>query len=216
MASPLLPSALSKPSPVLLPPSPVPPSPSALPPLHHTLPLPAETTQTSAPALALVTLDTLLCALVDRPRNTRAFEELGGLLRVVRVLKDKNVAQVVRFVDLPAVVLGAQLTLSLPPESRWSSCYSTTSYPSRLRQHCLTLLRFPSALWTIQLRLHYPASLNVQQQTSCLRLPPKHLGTPLFAQGCPRLPGACGTTCLRFRLCRSSHHGLPTRGSRCC
>ncbi|GAA5865359.1 hypothetical protein JCM1840_001542 [Sporobolomyces johnsonii] len=46
--------------------------------------------------LALAALDTLLCALVDRPKNMRAFEEIGGLTSIVKVLKDRNVAQVVR------------------------------------------------------------------------------------------------------------------------
>lgn len=52
-----------------------------------------------AALLALAALDTLLCALVDRPKNMRAFEEVGGLKAIVGVLKDKNVGQVVRLVS---------------------------------------------------------------------------------------------------------------------
>jgi hypothetical protein len=47
-------------------------------------------------ALALIILDTLLCALVDRPRNSRTFESVGGLKAVVKVLKDKLIAKEVR------------------------------------------------------------------------------------------------------------------------
>jgi alpha-D-ribose 1-methylphosphonate 5-triphosphate diphosphatase PhnM len=49
--------------------------------------------------LAISALDTLLCALVDRPKNMRAFEESGGLESIVQVLKDRNVAQQVRYDD---------------------------------------------------------------------------------------------------------------------
>ena len=41
------------------------------------------------PTLAELTLETLLCALVDSPENGRLFEELGGVADVVRVLRGK-------------------------------------------------------------------------------------------------------------------------------
>lgn len=87
LSSPLLPHS-STPSPVLMPTSPAPPSPNKPQPLPH---------PSSPTALSLVVLDTLLCALVDRPRNMRSFEVVGGLASVVKVLKDKSVAQVVRY-----------------------------------------------------------------------------------------------------------------------
>lgn len=46
--------------------------------------------------ILLSTLDVVLCALVDRPRNVRMFEAAGGLGAVVRVLKDKSVPHKVR------------------------------------------------------------------------------------------------------------------------
>ncbi|ORY80762.1 cell division control protein 14, SIN component-domain-containing protein [Leucosporidium creatinivorum] len=94
MSSPLLSSAPANPSPVLFPPSPTPsassPNPSA--PNRPAI----NPAQSSPTALSLVALDTLLCALVDRPKNMRVFEQVGGLAGIVKVLKDKSVAQVVR------------------------------------------------------------------------------------------------------------------------
>ncbi|ORY80764.1 hypothetical protein BCR35DRAFT_304345, partial [Leucosporidium creatinivorum] len=96
MSSPLLSSAPANPSPVLFPPSPTPsassPNPSA--PNRPAI----NPAQSSPTALSLVALDTLLCALVDRPKNMRVFEQVGGLAGIVKVLKDKSVAQVVRWV----------------------------------------------------------------------------------------------------------------------
>lgn len=91
------PSASPQPSPVLLPDSP------AF--LHQSSPFAsAQAERPPSPAveqqLAIAALDTLLCALVDRPKNMRAFEELGGLTSIVKVLKDRHVAQPVRFVKL--------------------------------------------------------------------------------------------------------------------
>ncbi|KAJ8296370.1 Cell division control protein 14 [Rhodotorula toruloides] len=85
--SPLLSSPKPAPSPVLFPPSPF-SSPNLA---SATAPSVLPTTQ-----LALAALDTLLCALVDRPKNMRKFEENGGLSAIVKVLKDKNVPQAVR------------------------------------------------------------------------------------------------------------------------
>ncbi|BGP22336.1 hypothetical protein JCM10295v2_001215 [Rhodotorula toruloides] len=85
--SPLLSSPKPASSPVLFP-----PSPSSSPNLASATALPALPTT----RLALAALDTLLCALVDRPKNMRRFEEIGGLSAIVKVLKDKNVPQPVR------------------------------------------------------------------------------------------------------------------------
>jgi hypothetical protein len=57
---------------------------------------PSIPSSTAATQLALAALDTLLCALVDRPKNMRMFEQIGGLDNIVKILKDKSVAQVVR------------------------------------------------------------------------------------------------------------------------
>lgn len=57
--------------------------------------LPSEDVKTQ---VAIAVLDALLCGLVDRPRNTRAFEAANGLAAIVRVLKDKSIAQNVRSV----------------------------------------------------------------------------------------------------------------------
>ncbi|BGO97252.1 hypothetical protein JCM10021v2_000895 [Rhodotorula toruloides] len=85
--SPLLSSPKPAPSPVLFPPSPFSSPNLASANAPPVLPM----TQ-----LALAALDTLLCALVDRPKNMRKFEEIGGLPAIVKVLKDKNVPQAVR------------------------------------------------------------------------------------------------------------------------
>ncbi|KAK4705931.1 hypothetical protein P7C70_g254, partial [Phenoliferia sp. Uapishka_3] len=76
---------------ILLPPSPAPSSAS-----RSTSPSRPATLHSPQTSLALMSLDTLLCALVDRPRNMRAFESVGGLAAIVKVLKDKTVAQPVR------------------------------------------------------------------------------------------------------------------------
>ena len=91
------PSASPQPSPILFPESP------AF--LHQSSPFAsAQAERPPSPAagqqLAIAALDTLLCALVDRPKNMRAFEELGGLTSIVKVLKDRHVAQPVRFVKV--------------------------------------------------------------------------------------------------------------------
>ncbi|GAA6000725.1 hypothetical protein JCM10207_004626 [Rhodosporidiobolus poonsookiae] len=51
---------------------------------------------TAAEQLALAALDALLSAVVDRPKNMRIFEDIGGLATLIKVLKDKSVAQGVR------------------------------------------------------------------------------------------------------------------------
>ena len=45
--------------------------------------------QSASPTLAELTMETLLCALVDAPENTKLFEELGGVGEVVRLLRGK-------------------------------------------------------------------------------------------------------------------------------
>ncbi|GAA5969004.1 hypothetical protein JCM8115_000274 [Rhodotorula mucilaginosa] len=88
--TPLLGTPKPQPSPVLFPPTPA-ASPS-LPSEAYSAPAQAELpTQ-----LALAVLDTLLCGLVDHPKNMRTFESVGGLGAIVRVLKDKSVSQAVR------------------------------------------------------------------------------------------------------------------------
>lgn len=91
--TPLLGTPKPQPSPILFPPTPA-ASPS----------LPRESDSAHAHAeqptqLALVVLDTLLCGLVDQPKNMRTFESAGGLGAIVRVLKDKSVSQAVRCVE---------------------------------------------------------------------------------------------------------------------
>ncbi|GAA6061753.1 hypothetical protein JCM10212_000733 [Sporobolomyces blumeae] len=119
------------PSPVLFPTSPA---------FHHDvephyLPPPESGSASTGQHLAIAALDTLLCALVDRPKNMRAFEEMGGLASIVRVLKDKGAAQPVRikviellyYYLLPETNLAASTsTVSSGPRST----YSADSYPS--------------------------------------------------------------------------------------
>lgn len=88
--SPHLSSPAPFPSPVLFPPSPY-SSPNLASRSSAASAHPATTTP-----LALAVLDTLLCTLVDRPKNMRVFEELDGLAAVVKVLKDKSAEHVVR------------------------------------------------------------------------------------------------------------------------
>ena len=49
----------------------------------------ASTEPGQAPTLAELTLETLLCAVADSPGNAKLFEELGGVAKVVRVLRGK-------------------------------------------------------------------------------------------------------------------------------
>lgn len=46
-------------------------------------------TDPDPPTLSEVTLETLLCALVDAPANVEMFEEVGGVAEVVRILRGK-------------------------------------------------------------------------------------------------------------------------------
>jgi len=68
--------------------------------------------------LAISALDTLLCALVDRPKNMRAFEESGGLESIVKVLKDRNVAQQVRYDDTVSIRCGFSVENSLTAQNQ--------------------------------------------------------------------------------------------------
>ncbi|GAA5979299.1 hypothetical protein JCM10908_002871 [Rhodotorula pacifica] len=88
--TPLLATPKPHPSPVLFP-----PTPAASPSLSGN---PSEVDANTAlcTQLSLAVLDVLLCGLVDRPKNMRVFEDVGGLAAIVRVLKDKTVAQSVR------------------------------------------------------------------------------------------------------------------------
>lgn len=130
--TPLLGTPKPQPSPVLFPPTPA-ASPS-LPSEAYSAPAQAELpTQ-----LALAVLDTLLCGLVDHPKNMRTFESVGGLGAIVRVLKDKSVSQAVRCVEV--VLLTSCLKRSprshrhctAPAGSRSSRCSSFTSCRKRL------------------------------------------------------------------------------------
>lgn len=78
---------------------------SPIPATHEGLPLPSPNPSTTGSSclspdpsttLYLALLDTLLCSLVDQPAVMRRFERSGGLKVVVGVLKDKQVAKVVR------------------------------------------------------------------------------------------------------------------------
>ncbi|GAA5912883.1 hypothetical protein JCM6882_009505 [Rhodosporidiobolus microsporus] len=130
--SPALSSPKPFPSPVIFPSSPSFPSPN-LSDREGVQPPPVATT-TAATQLALATLDTLLCALVDRPKTMRTFEELGGLDAAVKILKDKSASQVVRikviellyFYLLPESAADSS-TYSGSPDSSFSSAASTIS-----------------------------------------------------------------------------------------
>ncbi|KAK4046406.1 hypothetical protein OIV83_006065 [Microbotryomycetes sp. JL201] len=114
VASPLLASAPSG-SPVVMPP---PPTPSSA--RKRALSL-----QPSSPAaVSVATLDCLLAALVDSPKNVRAFESLDGLSTIVRVLKDKTVAQQVRIKVIEI------LYFYLLPESGATSALTSPSFAS--------------------------------------------------------------------------------------
>ncbi|KAK4056221.1 hypothetical protein OIO90_002664 [Microbotryomycetes sp. JL221] len=84
-SSPLLASAPSS-SPVLMPPPPTP-----LTPRRRT-----KDPASSPAAVSVAALDCLLAVLVDSPKNVRTFEQIDGLATIVKVLKDKTVAQSVR------------------------------------------------------------------------------------------------------------------------
>ncbi|KAM0792763.1 hypothetical protein ACM66B_002537 [Microbotryomycetes sp. NB124-2] len=114
VASPLLASAPSG-SPVVMPP---PPTPSTSRRRNDRL-LPS-----SPAAVSVAALDCLLAALVDSPRNIRAFESVDGLSTVVRVLKDKTVAQQVRIKVIEI------LYFYLLPESGTPSVLPTPSLAS--------------------------------------------------------------------------------------
>jgi hypothetical protein len=55
-----------------------------------------KTADPSNDTLLVVTLDALLCGLVDAPANVRSFESLGGVGDVVRVLRSKDRGRQVR------------------------------------------------------------------------------------------------------------------------
>lgn len=58
----------------------------------------ADVSQLGSPSLSLSALDTILAALADRPRNIRAFEDIGGLAEVVKLLRAKHASKAVRCV----------------------------------------------------------------------------------------------------------------------
>ncbi|GAA5998232.1 uncharacterized protein JCM10292_001060 [Rhodotorula paludigena] len=132
--SPHLSSPAPFPSPVLFPPSPY-SSPNLASRSSAASAHPATTTP-----LALAVLDTLLCTLVDRPKNMRVFEELDGLAAVVKVLKDKSAEHVVRIkaIELLYYYLlpESSFTAAAPPspESSFSSGSSAaaSTYDSRI------------------------------------------------------------------------------------
>ncbi|GAA6010889.1 hypothetical protein JCM11491_004585 [Sporobolomyces phaffii] len=120
------PHASPHPSPVLFPTSPT-FHPDAGP--FRSAQLDAIASSTAQQQLALCALDTLLCALVDRPKNLRAFEESGGLESIVKVLKDRNVAQPVRIkiIEILYYYLLPETGLDTPSATTPSSTYSTGS-----------------------------------------------------------------------------------------
>ncbi|BGP13302.1 hypothetical protein JCM10213_001510 [Rhodosporidiobolus nylandii] len=121
--SPALSSPKPFPSPVIFPSSPSLASPN----LNSASSPPGQST--AAPQLALAALDTLLCALVDRPKNMRVFEELGGLDTLVKILKDKSLAQVVRIkvIELLYFYLLPEQAVSTISGSSTSSYSTATS-----------------------------------------------------------------------------------------
>ncbi|GAA5928538.1 hypothetical protein JCM3775_004559 [Rhodotorula graminis] len=108
------------PSPVLFPPTPL-SSPRLS---SQRAPPPPDPRALTATHLALAALDVVLCALVDRPANVRVFEDLDGLAHLVRVLKDKAVAQPVRI-----KVIELLYFYLLPEANPTSTSTSTSSAP---------------------------------------------------------------------------------------
>ncbi|GAA5871070.1 hypothetical protein JCM16303_001680 [Sporobolomyces ruberrimus] len=122
------PHASPLPSPLLFPTSPA---------FHHQPdplqpPKPDAISSNDAHQLAIAALDTLLCALVDRPKNMRAFEESGGLESIVKVLKDRNVAQPVRIkiIEILYYYLLPETSLGASTSTAPSSTYSAGSFAS--------------------------------------------------------------------------------------
>lgn len=48
--------------------------------------------------LPLLVLDTILCGLADQPDNIRAFEQVGGVAEVVKLLRSKQIGKAIRSV----------------------------------------------------------------------------------------------------------------------
>ncbi|BGP37257.1 hypothetical protein JCM10449v2_001162 [Rhodotorula kratochvilovae] len=86
-------------------------------------------TPLSSPNLAQAALDALLCALVDRPGNLRVFEDIGGLAAIVKVLKDKSVAQPVRIkvIELLYFYLLPEAAAANPPAPDLNASFSSAS-----------------------------------------------------------------------------------------
>ncbi|GAA5862588.1 hypothetical protein JCM8547_002116 [Rhodosporidiobolus lusitaniae] len=101
---------------------------------------PASPSSTAATVLALAALDALLCALVDRPKNMRVFEEIGGLATIVKILKDKSVAQVVRIkvIELLYYYLMPEQAASTTSPTSLDSSFSSASSASTLDSHFLS------------------------------------------------------------------------------
>ncbi|KAM0749642.1 hypothetical protein T439DRAFT_35837 [Meredithblackwellia eburnea MCA 4105] len=129
LSSPVIPSNATVPSPVMLPPSPTPPTPSRNTPTPSQKGVSPQNVNSPA-ALALAALNTLLCALVDRPRNLRTFEDVGGLSAIVKVLKDKTVAQPARIKAIEVLYYYLLPERPSQRESRSSSRASTSSTSS--------------------------------------------------------------------------------------
>ncbi|GAA5948983.1 hypothetical protein JCM21900_003161 [Sporobolomyces salmonicolor] len=118
-----------------------------------TSPTTESTAAAGAVQLALAALDTLLCALVDRPKNMRAFEEIGGLSSIVKVLKDRNVAQVVRIkvIELLYYYLLPETSkpasgLTYPPSP--DSSFATSTSASTLSSAAFANAKLPKLLAT--------------------------------------------------------------------
>ncbi|TNY17494.1 Proteophosphoglycan ppg4 [Rhodotorula diobovata] len=112
------------PSPVLFPPSPLSSPSLAQGASAH------ETAPTAAVQLSLAALDVLLSALVDRPANVRVFEDLDGLATLVKVLKDKTVAQPVRIKVIELLYFYLLPESQPSPESPSMLDSSTASAPA--------------------------------------------------------------------------------------
>ena len=67
------------------------PLPNSVPPTPTTA-----TTVNKTDQLPLMVLDTIVCALAERPANIRAFEEVGGLELTSRLLRSRQASKSIR------------------------------------------------------------------------------------------------------------------------
>ncbi|POY70841.1 hypothetical protein BMF94_6254 [Rhodotorula taiwanensis] len=137
--TPLLATPKPHPSPVLFP-----STPTASPRLDSASSASPLASAEIATQVSLAALDALLCGLVDRPKNMRAFEAVGGLGAIVRVLKDKGVAQSVRIkvIELLFYYLMPEANPAQPDtrpstssDMSFASSTSSTSLDSQFLRH---------------------------------------------------------------------------------